>query len=258
LNWRAGVTLSLLAFIGGGIAVSWLSGSGLAPWGMDSPPPIAKTDIPPVIETPPVTTPPVAAPVVPQIVQPIADSVRTEAMLLIMAARRASAAGQPLGDQQARLQAAFGESQPAELAKVIAADKAGLTTQSLLKDLDTITPALLSGAGGTWEKLQREVATLFVLRKGASDASGPEVRLKRARDYLAAGNVAGAIRFVESLPGAASAKAWLDKARRYQEAQAALDSMERMTLAMPTNPIPAAPILLPDSIPSLPPAEATE
>jgi hypothetical protein len=252
LNWRAGVTFSILAFIAGGIAVSWLSGSGLAPWGMDAAP-APKTIAPPVDE--PISTPappPVAAPVVPQIVQPIADSVRTEAMLLIMAARRASAAGQPLGDQHARLQAAFGESQPAELAKVIAADKAGLTTQSLLKELDALTPSLLSQQGSAWAKLQHEARTLFVLHKGPTEPSGPTVRLNRARDYLAAGNVSGAIRFVESMPGAASAKAWLDKARRYQEAQAALDSMERMTLAMPTNPIPPPQILLPDAIPSLP------
>ena len=39
-----------------------------------------------------------ASPVAPQILQPIADSARTEAMLVAMATRRAINAGAPLGD----------------------------------------------------------------------------------------------------------------------------------------------------------------
>ena len=41
---------------------------------------------------PPIANPMTAAPLVPQIIQPIADSTRTEAMLTVMAARRAVAA----------------------------------------------------------------------------------------------------------------------------------------------------------------------
>ncbi len=174
----------------------------------------------------------------PQMMPLVADSARAEAMLTIMAARRARAAGLPLGDLQPRLQASFGESQPQAVARLVAADREGVSSQSLLRDFDLIAASLLHAPQTPWQKLQQEAQTLFVLRKGDKVPSGPESNLARARDYLSAGNVEATMRIVQSLPGAANARSWLEKARRYQEAQLALDRLEQAALSMP-RPGPA-------------------
>lgn len=238
MNWRTGVALSILAFIGGGIAISWLDNSGFAPWSQTAP------------EAPPVIVPPVAgalptndpAPLIaPRAVPPFADSARAEAMLAIMAARRANAAGVPLGDLKPRLQASFGQNQPQALARLIAADKEGVTSQALLRDFDLIAPSLLRERQTTWQKIQAEAQTLFVLRRGDKVPSGPESNLARARGYLSSGNVEAAMRLVVSLPGAGNASGWLVKAQAYREAQAALDALEQAALSMPASPLSATP-----------------
>jgi hypothetical protein len=229
------VALSILAFIGGGIAISWLDDSGLAPW--TAGPPVA----PPAVIAPAVDVPPAPVPaptLAPQPVPPVADSVRTEALLTVMAARRASAAGLPLGALQPRLQASFGLSQPQALAQLLAADREGVTSQALLRDFDLIAPSLLRDRQTTWQKIQAEAQTLFVLRRGEKMPSGSESNLARARDYLVGGNVEAAMRFVRTLPGAANAEGWLAKAQVHRDAQAALDKLEQAALSMPATSIP--------------------
>jgi hypothetical protein len=238
LNWRTGVALSILAFIGGGIAISWLDNSGLAPWSQTAP------------EAPPAIVPPVAGAlptngsarlIAPPTVPPVADSVRTEALLTVMAARRANAAGLALTDLKPRLQASFGQNQPQALAQLLAADREGVTSQALLRDFDLIAPSLLRDRQTTWQKVQAEAQTLFVLRRGDKVPEGPERNLARARDYLSSGNIEAAMRLVVSLPGANNASGWLEKAQAYREAQAALDALEQAALSMPALPLSATP-----------------
>jgi hypothetical protein len=253
LNWRTGVALSILAFIGGGLAISWLDNAGLAPWA--EPAPVPPPVIAPVVDIPP--TPAPAPMTAPQAAPPVADSARTEAMLAIMAARRANAAGLPLGDLQPRLQASFAQTQPQALARLLAADREGVTSQALLRDFDLIAPSLLRDQKTTWQKMQAEAQTLFVLRRGDKVPSGAESNLARARDYLSSGNVEAAMRFVQSLPGAANARGWLEKAARYREAQVALDVLEQAALSMPAAaPVPSGPE--PSPQPALPPAASIE
>ncbi|HMT41501.1 MAG TPA: hypothetical protein PKC48_02660 [Sphingorhabdus sp.] len=233
MNWRAGVALSILAFVGGGLVVSWLSTSGLSPWGEVAPSaPEAPVAPMPEIAPPPVN-PMLAAPVVPQILQPIADSARTEAMLVAMAARRAIGASAPLGEIEPRLDAAFGQSQPQALARIRSAAKDGLTPVKLATEFDAIAPSLSRDPEMSWARIQRELSTMFVLHMSDAPPPSTDAQIARTRDLILTGNVESAMRLVSAMPGAANAKDWLAKARRYVETQRALDSLEKAALSMP-------------------------
>lgn len=246
MNWKAGVALGVLAFAGGGLAVSWLASSGISPW-EETPSAAATSDAIAPDPAPPTANPMTAAPLVPQIVQPIADSARTEAMLVTMAARRAINAGAPLAELAPRLQNSFGASQPQALARVIAADSERLTPPVLLAEFDRIAPDLAREPEMNWKGLQREFATLFVLRRGDAAAPDGGADIQRARDFIASGNVENALRFIEAMPGAANARAFTDRARRYVETQKALDALEAAALTMPVAPVaPSAPATPPE------------
>lgn len=234
MNWRAAVALSILAFVGGGLAISWLSSSGLAPW--EETPPVEATApaaaLPEAVPPPPVN-PMLASPVTPQILQPIADSARTEAMLVAMAARRAIGAGAPLGDLGPRIEAAFGQSQPQALARIKAAEKEGMTPVKLAAEFDGVSGQLMRQSEMTWARIRKEIMTMFVLHTSDAPPPAADAQLQRARDLILTGNVESAIRLVQAMPGAAKAQGWLAKARRYVETQRALDSLENAALAMP-------------------------
>lgn len=233
MNWRAGVALSILAFVGGGVAVNWLSTSGLTPWGEATPSvPDAPVAALPGVAPPPVN-PMLAAPATPQILQPIADSARTEAMLVAMSARRAIGAGAPLGEIEPRLDAAFGQSQPQALARIRAAIKDGLTPVKLAAEFDTIAPSLSRDPETSWARIQRELSTMFVLHMSDAPPPSADAQVTRTRDLILTGNVESAMRLVSAMPGVANAKDWLAKARRFVETQQALDSLEMAALAMP-------------------------
>lgn len=247
MNWKAGVALGVLAFAGGGLAVSWLASSGISPW-ENAPTSADAPDTVPSEPAPATANPMTVAPLVPQIVQPIADSARTEAMLVAMAARRAIATGAPLGDLAPRLQNSFGASQPQALARVIAAERERLTPPALLAEFDRMAPNLAREPEMNWKDLQREVATLFVLRRGDAAAPDRNADVQRTRDFIASGNVESALRFIETMPGAANARSFTERARRYVETQKALDALEAAALALPVAPVtPPGPATPPES-----------
>ncbi|MGL5839733.1 MAG: hypothetical protein ACRCY3_14665 [Sphingorhabdus sp.] len=239
MNWRAGIALTTFGLLAGILAFSWLSSAGLTLWGESaSINPIPDPAVPALV-APSATASPI--PVVPQIVHPIADSARTEAMLVVMAARRRIESGVPLGDLTPRLNAAFGQSEREALAKINAAGDERLTIAELLKDFDAIAPDLRRNPAISWKSLRNEVSTLFVIRRSNTPPEPVDAHLQRARDYLVQGNVGAAMRFVTALPGAANARDWTAKAQRYVAAQQALDRLEHAALAFPptiSTPIP--------------------
>lgn len=249
LNWRAGVALSILAFVGGGLAIGWLSSSGITPWETAAPSAPAVTELADEAAPPPANTM-MTTTVAPQILQPIADSARTEAMLVAIGARRAIAMGAPLGDLNPRLDAAFGKTQPQALSRIRAAEKEGLTPVKLATEFDAIAESLTEDRVLTWDRMQREVASLFVLRKSDSAKPTHDAQLQRIRDLVLTGNIDTAIKLVAPLPGAAKAEDWLLKARRYRDAQLALDSLEKYAMALP---VAAQPVLAPAPL-QVPPA----
>lgn len=187
--------------------------------------------------------------IAPQILQPIADSTRTEAMLVAMAARRAIGAGAALGDLNPRLDAAFGATQPQALARIRAAEKERLTPARLASEFDAVAPALASDSGSNWNRIRREAGNLFVLRRSDSVRPSRDAQIQRVRDLLLSGDAGSAIALVSVMPGAAKAQDWLVMVRRYRDAQTALDALEKYALAMPViapqapsaAPVPAAP-----------------
>ena len=58
-------------------------------------------------------------------------------------------------------------------------------------------------------------------------------RLRRARRFTEAGNIAAAIAEVEKLPNQEEAANWLDQARRYARARDALDRIENAAILQP-------------------------
>jgi hypothetical protein len=238
LTWRAGIALAILAFIGGGLAIGWLSSAGLSPWAEEAPAAAA-----PVLPEPEIAPPPSIAgpPVMPQVIQPIADSARTEAMLVAMSARRAIEAGAPLGALLPRLQASFAGTHPDAIAKILAADKERLTAAKLLADFDVTAPSLRREPAMTWQGLREEASQLFVIRRSNSAPMPVDAQLQRARDYLAGGNVEAAMRLVVRLPGAANAQGWTKQAKHFVETQKALETIEQAALNLPVAIPPPAP-----------------
>lgn len=227
------MALSILAFVGGGLAVNWLSDSGLSPWGGTDSAELTPPAAPAPEPTPPPVNPVLASPGAPQILQPIADSARTEAMLVAMAARRAISVGAPLGDVGTRLDTAFEQSQPQAVARVRAAEKEAMTPTKLAAEFDSVAPQLSREPEMSWSRLRQEILTMFVLHTSDAPPPAADAQLQRARDLVLTGSVESAIRLVETMPGAANAQDWLAKARRYVETQRALDMLEKAALSMP-------------------------
>lgn len=168
---------------------------------------------------------------------------RAEAVLAVTAARRAIDRGQPLGPIEPLLRARFGAGQPRELAVIGAAGRRPVTVADLRQGLDAIAAELATGTAhdGWWAGFQRELAGLVVIRRENQPSSRPADRLARVRRQLDAGQVEAALDEVVRLPGAPSAMAWTDAARRYVTAHHALDALEAAALLAPSPP-PAAPM----------------
>lgn len=169
-----------------------------------------------------------------------ANAARAEGLLIAFAARRAVDRGIPLGYLEGQLRARFADSQPRAVAAVISAAQAPVTLDGLRQRLDLVAPSL--GGGGPGESwgaaIQRTVGTLFIVRKAEAPSPAADQRLARARAALNGGQVDVALAEIARLPGAAAANDWMAAARRYVEAQRALDILEASALTSGT-PTPA-------------------
>jgi hypothetical protein len=163
------------------------------------------------------------------------NTARAEALMVAFAARRAVERGVPLGFLSEQLKLRFGDAQPAAVATVLDAAKTPVTLDKLAADLDALGPALAqaSKAEGGWDSFTRELSSLFVIRRDIAPPARAEDRLERARLMLRSGQADLAIAEVERLPGRAAAGAWIAAARRYGEAQRALEQLETAALLEP-------------------------
>ena len=243
LTTRSSLVLLLVAFLGGAGLVGWLASTNRLPGSAE------QTAIVSENQAPLVTYGKNAAPVVnagaiavPTVLT--GDAARIEAMVVAMAARRAIESGAQLGPLEPRLNAAFGRVQPDALATLISGARVPLTSGMLLAELDDIGAPLKHKPGTAWEIARREASNLFVLRQEDSEPTGPDAQLEHARQLLVSGDVAGAARTVEAMPGAANGSNWLNKARRYVAMRRALDALDAAAVAIPVMPpvAPAAPV----------------
>lgn len=160
---------------------------------------------------------------------------RAEGLLVAFAARRAIERGLALGYIENELYQRFGSTMPRAVQTIVDASKRPTTSDKLSEQLDNLSPQLLiSGEDeGFWANARREVGQLFVVRSENSNYIAPDQRLARARRALDIGRVDRAIAEVEKLPGAEKAQAWLVTARRFNEAQRALDLIEYAAIQGP-------------------------
>ena len=163
------------------------------------------------------------------------NTARAEGLLVALAARRAIEQGKPLEYLEAQLQTRFGAARPAAVTALVTAAKTPVTLDRLAAQLDELAPALLGQPNdeGGWSRVQRELSGLFVIRHDDGKVSRPDARLDNARILLRSGQIEAAIAEVSRLPNSTPARDWMIAARRYADAQAALDQIEQAALTEP-------------------------
>jgi hypothetical protein len=247
------VLVALLAFALGGAAIAWLAGSGwldIAPASESTP---APSVLPPAVLSAAAPSPTATelsgvetrlalleeriTRVYGEANAASGNAGRAEALLIAYAVRRKVDKGEPLGFVEEQLKLRFGGAQPQAVQTILSTARNPVTLDDLAGELEAIAPAL-SGTDpdeGTWARIRRELSGLFVLRRGSGSTTLPASRLSRARLMLASGQVGEAVAEVERLPGAASAQAWIEAARRYQDIHRALDVIETAAMLEPRN-----------------------
>ena len=163
------------------------------------------------------------------------NSARAEGLLVALATRRAIEQGRPLDYLEGQLRTRFGVARPAAVTTLVAAAKAPVTLDRLAAQLDGLAPALLARPKDEdgWSRFTRELSGLFVIRHDDGKTASPDERLDHAKLLLRTGQVEAAIAEVAKLPDSAPARDWMVGARRYADAQAALEQIEQAALTEP-------------------------
>lgn len=163
------------------------------------------------------------------------NAARAEALLIAFAARRRIEQGEPLGYIEQQLKLRFSDAQPKAVQTLISAARTPVTLDELYSQLEAAAPVLAGTVRdeSTWTRVRREIASLFVVRRAPVPSATPQDRIARARLMLASGKIDEAIAEVERLPGADEVQGWIEAARRYEEAQRALDVIETSAMLEP-------------------------
>lgn len=162
------------------------------------------------------------------------NAARAEGLLIAFAVRRSLERGSELGYLADQLRLRFSDALPNAVDTVIAASRDPVTIDELIARLEGLTPKLIETTEEpSFEKFQRELSELFVVRRASAPSPQPERRMERARLFLQSGRVAAAIEEVKKAPGAANAGTWIRDAERYAAAQRALDLIETSAVVEP-------------------------
>jgi hypothetical protein len=162
---------------------------------------------------------------------------QAERLMIAFATRRAIERGMPLGPLAQQLHARFGEAHPDAVGTVIQAAGQPVTLEDLRLALDTLGPRLTVAPNASlFSRLAGMFGDLVVLRQSDSPSPRPADRLRRARRTLEEGQVEAALAEVARLPGAAAAESWVEAAKRYIGARAALREIEGAAMETPTAP----------------------
>lgn len=156
------------------------------------------------------------------------NAARAEGLLIAFAARRMIDRGQPLGYLEDQLKLRFTNAQPRAVQTLTTFAQNPVTLEQLVTRLDTMTPKLADFPPDTttWSWLRAELGSLFTVHRERTLTILPEARIGRAKLLLAAGRVEDAIAQISRLPGAEVATDWIADARRFGDAQQALDLIE--------------------------------
>jgi hypothetical protein len=162
---------------------------------------------------------------------------RAEGMLIAFAARRLVERGEPLGTVADQLRLRFTNAQPLAVQTVVQFAANPVTIDGLSARLEALSPELTvtETDHSLWDRVRREVTSLFVVRRDSGALGTPSARIERARLMLTARRIDAAIGEVERLPGADAADTWITDARRFEAAQRALDLLETTAMLEPNR-----------------------
>ena len=247
-TWTARLAWTLLLLLAGAALATW----GLSRWqagaqflGVAPRPPVAIVAPPaqPALGVPATTAPPIDSgrvaalearlAVLENTTQATAGSIgRADAMLIAFAARRAIDRGVALGYLEPLLVQRFGPNHQAAVSTIVTASRDPVRLDSLAADYEGLGPALRSGGReeGWWASLRRELGSIVAVHHADRPSPQPQARYDRALGRIRAGQVDAALAETMRLPGAAGARDWVYRARRYVLAHRALDEIESAAL----------------------------
>ena len=165
---------------------------------------------------------------------------RTEALVAVIAARRAIDRGVALGFLERVLQVRF-PNQPQAVGMIIAAARQPVTLTQLQSELEALGPQLMGAPPNQswWGAFRDELGSLIVVRRADTPSAEPSQRLERAKRWLQAGEVTAAVAEVQRMPGQEYGADWVARASRYALAHQRLDELETAALTEPHAPPPA-------------------
>ncbi|KHK93463.1 hypothetical protein [Novosphingobium malaysiense] len=167
------------------------------------------------------------------------NAARAEGLLIAFAARRMIDRGEPLSYVADQLKLRFMNAQPRAVETIIAFSKNPVTIDELSARLEALSPELTGKGDQTkrslWERARREFSSMFTVRRDSSALVSPSARIDRAKVMLTARRIGNAIKEVERVPGAEAAETWIADARRYEQAQHALDLLETTAMLEPSR-----------------------
>ncbi|MBB4857671.1 hypothetical protein HNO88_000982 [Novosphingobium chloroacetimidivorans] len=163
------------------------------------------------------------------------NAARAEALLIASAARRLIERGEPLSFVADQLTLRFGDAQPQAVQTITTFASNPVTLDQLTARLEALAPDLTdkSQSMNLWSRTRQELANLFTVRSDSPTLLTPAARIDRARLMLTARRIDNAIDEVERMPGADAAQKWIADARRFEEAQRALDLVETTAMLEP-------------------------
>ncbi|MEP3421824.1 MAG: hypothetical protein ABJN35_08835 [Erythrobacter sp.] len=155
------------------------------------------------------------------------NAARAEGLLIAFATRRAVERGAELGYLSDQLRLRFSDQWPNAVSRIINFAREPIRIDNLTARLDGLGTELVErDEGMSWDRLQREISELFVVRRENTPSPQPERRLERARIALEQGRYQNAIDEIKGMPGAQAADNWIADAERYRDAMAALEVIE--------------------------------
>jgi hypothetical protein len=163
------------------------------------------------------------------------NAARAEALLIASAARRMIERGQPLGYVADQLRLRFADAQPKAVQTITAFASNPVTLDQLTARLEALAPDLTDTSQDTnfLDRTRQELTSLFTVHSDSPTLLQPAARIDRARLMLTARRIGSAIDEVERLPGAEAANKWITDARRFDDAQSALDLLETTAMLEP-------------------------
>ncbi len=155
------------------------------------------------------------------------NAARAEGLLIAFATRRAVERGAELGYLADQLRLRFSDQWPNAVSTIINFARDPIRIDNLTARLEGLAPELVErDEGMSLDLLQREIGSLFVIRRESTPSPQPERRLERARIALEQGRYQNAIDEISGLPGADEAQSWIADAERYRDAMQALEVIE--------------------------------